>query len=216
LNERFAVAHDPAQLANLHRGYEAGADQPASNRLRDPGRVRDVGLSAWDVGLSAWDVAQVLRIEQQTLELRFEQGVDRLPMHAGRLHSNDGDFIAREPVIELERVARRRRPSSSRSSAESTSSSPFSSITRTQAATDALWTSSPTHRRITASKPHRRKKRQKVVRRSLIMKSLKFVLTTTVRCARGSRVLRRRRATPQTFSSALVSPFRAMRYSRRE
>src|SRR5450755_994857 len=40
------------------------------------------------------------------LDLRLEQGVDRLPVNAGRLHSHECDGVAHQPIVELEQVAR--------------------------------------------------------------------------------------------------------------
>src|SRR5664279_1064984 len=202
LNDRLAIASYFTQFANLFGWHETGTNQPVSDELRNPGGVSDVGLAARDV-------AQMLRVEQPALELRLEQRVDWLPVDAGRLHSHERNRVARKTVIEFEQIADRR-AEALREGQQFTVL-----VNDTNARHDRRFVnvepSAATNERFHKAPPQASV--GNVVQRSLIMKSLKFVLAATVKCARGSRVPlrpdswhqivdRRRWTTPQIFSSA--------------
>ena len=60
------------------------------DELADPGRVDHVRLAARDV-------AQVLRVQEPTLEAGLEHVEDRLPIHACGLHADERHAEAGEP-----------------------------------------------------------------------------------------------------------------------
>lgn len=134
LDLRLAVADEVAKLALRARRHEARPHEPMLDQLADPLRVLDVALAAGHV-------AQMPRVQKPALELVLEQEVDGAPVDAGRLHPDDGDGEAAQPVGQGEQptvvVANAciswRRP-------------PVPSGTRTQAVSESLWTSSAAQR----------------------------------------------------------------------
>jgi hypothetical protein len=91
---RLAKPGQIAQLADLPRRHEAGADQPVLHQLADPFRVLDVPFAAGDV-------AQVLRVEQSALESILERLEHGLPVRAGRFHSDQRHCEPRQPLAEV-------------------------------------------------------------------------------------------------------------------
>jgi hypothetical protein len=63
------------------------------NQLRDPHRIRHVGLAARDV-------AHVRGVEQLALHRVFERVEHRPPEHAGRLHPDQRHAVREQPVLQ--------------------------------------------------------------------------------------------------------------------
>ncbi len=91
LDLRLAQTGQVAQPPDLQGRHEARAHQPVLDQLTDPGRVDHVRLAAGDV-------AQVAGVQEPALEVRLERVEDRAPVDACRLHADQRDAEALEPV----------------------------------------------------------------------------------------------------------------------
>jgi hypothetical protein len=87
------------QFADGLRGNEAGLEQATLQELGDP-------FAVLDVGLATGHLLDVLGIDQQQLELSFQDVEDRLPVHAGRFHGRMGHSLGGQPVRQGQQVAR--------------------------------------------------------------------------------------------------------------
>ena len=65
-------------------------------------------LAVLNIRLTSGYVLDVLGINQQQIELPFENVPDRLPVHAGRLHGNVSHFQPVKPASQLLQVVRHR------------------------------------------------------------------------------------------------------------
>ena len=100
-DQRRPIAGQLPQLALLAVGHEAGAQQPVTQQVGEP-------LAVLDVGLAPWHRLDVLRVDQQQLDLAFQQVPDRLPIHPGALHRQMGALDLGQPVPEPQDLVGRR------------------------------------------------------------------------------------------------------------
>ena len=140
LDLRLAVAGQLAQLPDRPRRHEAGADQPVLDQLGDPGRIGHVGLAAGRV-------LEVLGVHQPALDVVFQQVVDRLPEHPGRLHPHHLDLVAGQPVPQQHQPG----GGGPKTYGSRCAARPPPSGIRTHALTEALCTSSPAQRSMNLS-----------------------------------------------------------------
>ena len=79
-----------AQVPLFPAGHEAGFQQPVPQQIGQP-------LGVLDVGLAARHLLHVAGIDQQQLDVPFQQIVDRLPVLAGALHGHVGHAPRLQP-----------------------------------------------------------------------------------------------------------------------
>src|SRR4051794_3041630 len=84
----LASAGKVAQGLLGDRWYEAGPNETMGQRIRQPRGVIPVGFAPWH-GLD------VVGVGQPQLKVPRQDGPDRLPVHAGRLHGDVSDLVAR-------------------------------------------------------------------------------------------------------------------------
>ena len=98
---RLAKPREVTQPADLRRRHETRSHQPVRDQLADP-------LGILDVRLAAGDVAHVLRVQQPALKALLQRLKDGLPVHAGRLHPDEGDREPSQPLAKLRESGHRR------------------------------------------------------------------------------------------------------------
>ncbi len=98
LDHRGPVPGQVAQLPDRRGRHDPGAHQAVGDQLADPHRVGHVGLAPGDV-------VQVLGAGQPALDLVFQQVEDRPPVDPGRLHADQRDPLASQPVLQGQQLA---------------------------------------------------------------------------------------------------------------
>jgi hypothetical protein len=83
------------------RANEARSQQPRLQELRDP-------LAIFHVCLAPRHLLDVAGVDQQHLELPFEQVVDRFPVASRRLHRDVGHCLLCQPIHQRQDVSRHR------------------------------------------------------------------------------------------------------------
>ncbi len=91
------------QLPDRFRRHQRAAQQPMRGQLRQPRRIRHIGLASRDV-------AGLLRVDQHHRQLVFHDVVERLPVVAGRFHHDRGDPLAGQVVDQVQDLRHRRTP----------------------------------------------------------------------------------------------------------
>ena len=90
-----------AKVLNWGWRHKARPDQAVRKQVGDPDRVIDVALAAGNI-------ADVSSIREHKLEPALQHVPDRLPVDAGRLHRHVRDALPRQPIRQLQKIARRR------------------------------------------------------------------------------------------------------------
>ena len=99
VDQALSVSQVGTETHDLIPGTKAAAQQAVLVQLLEPLRVVDVRLPSRHV-------LDITRVDQQHLEpVRFENLVDRKPVHARRLHRDRGDANRRQPLGELVEIA---------------------------------------------------------------------------------------------------------------
>ena len=94
LGEPAAVAGQIAQQADIARWHETRRHQSVFEQLRDPHRVRHIGLAARNV-------PQVLGVDHPHREMVLQHVVDRLPINTGGFHPDQRHLLGGQPVRHL-------------------------------------------------------------------------------------------------------------------
>ncbi len=91
------MADEIAQLTDGHRRDETRSQQAVLQQLCQP-------LCITDIGLSAGHILDMRGIDQQRLELGFEDVEDRTPILAGRFHRDVRHATLVQPIGECQQV----------------------------------------------------------------------------------------------------------------
>jgi hypothetical protein len=88
---RLAIAREVPERADRLGRHEARVEQPGLEQLTEP---RGVG----HVGLAARYLLDVTRVDEQALELVFEDRPGRLPVHAAGFHHDMRHAVRVQPI----------------------------------------------------------------------------------------------------------------------